>query len=75
MAVPRVSLSIPYEHSVFSHTKGNAIAGQPTSFLPHKGVLSASESALYITYSDGGGPVRPFASYLPVAFLNLYLQV
>jgi hypothetical protein len=75
MAVPCVSLNIPYEHSVFSYTKGSAVAGQPTTFLPHKGVLSVSEKALYITYSDGAGPVRLFTSYLPVAFLNPCLQV
>lgn len=48
---------------------GAAIAGQPTAFLPHKGILSGSEQALYVSYSDGAGPVRsillsPLAEYL-----------
>ncbi|KZV75593.1 carbohydrate-binding module family 1 protein [Peniophora sp. CONT] len=34
----------------------SAIAGQQTTFLPHKGVLSPSEKSLYISYSDGAGP-------------------
>lgn len=33
-----------------------AVAGQPTGFLPHKGRLQPEEGALYLTYSDGGGP-------------------
>lgn len=34
----------------------SAVAGQDTTFLPHKGVLSPAENALYVTYSDGAGP-------------------
>jgi hypothetical protein len=37
---------------------GTAVAGQNTTYLPHKGVLSPSEKALYVSYSDGAGPVR-----------------
>ncbi|KAH7323000.1 family 74 glycoside hydrolase [Stachybotrys elegans] len=33
-----------------------AIPDQPRRFLPHKGVLSPEENALYVTYSDGSGP-------------------
>ncbi|CAE6528734.1 unnamed protein product [Rhizoctonia solani] len=33
-----------------------AVAGQPTTYLPHKGVLSPSEKVLYVSYSDGSGP-------------------
>lgn len=33
-----------------------ALSGQPTGFLPHKGKLQPTEKALYISYSDGGGP-------------------
>ncbi|TBU35178.1 Oligoxyloglucan reducing end-specific cellobiohydrolase [Dichomitus squalens] len=33
-----------------------AVAGQNNTFLPHKGVLSAAENSLYISYSDGSGP-------------------
>jgi xyloglucan-specific exo-beta-1,4-glucanase len=36
---------------------GSAVAGQPTQFLPHKGVISPSDKVLYISYSDGAGPV------------------
>ena len=35
---------------------GAAVAGQNNTFLPHKGVLSAAEKSLYISYSDGSGP-------------------
>ena len=35
---------------------GAAVAGQNDTFLPHKGVLSAAEKSLYISYSDGSGP-------------------
>ncbi|THU94834.1 Oligoxyloglucan reducing end-specific cellobiohydrolase [Dendrothele bispora CBS 962.96] len=31
-------------------------SAQNTTFLPHKGVLSPAEKALYVTYSDGAGP-------------------
>ncbi|KAI0112562.1 family 74 glycoside hydrolase [Nemania sp. FL0031] len=34
----------------------SAVAGQPTTFFPHKGVLQPTEKALYLTYSDGTGP-------------------
>ena len=37
---------------------GSAVAGQNNTFLPHKGVLSPSEKTLYISYSNGAGPVR-----------------
>lgn len=37
-------------------SKGSAIAGQNTTYIPHKGVLSPSEKVLYISYSNGGGP-------------------
>jgi len=36
---------------------GSAVAGQNSTFLPHKGVLSPAEKALYVSYSDGAGPV------------------
>ena len=35
---------------------GSAVAGQNNTFMPHKGVLSPAEKALYISYSDGAGP-------------------
>ncbi|EMD41812.1 glycoside hydrolase family 74 protein [Gelatoporia subvermispora B] len=34
----------------------NAVAGQNNTYLPHKGVLSAAEHTLYISYSNGAGP-------------------
>jgi hypothetical protein len=33
-----------------------AIPGQPTGFMPHKGVLDTTSGFLYLTYSDKGGP-------------------
>ncbi|OJT06937.1 Xyloglucanase [Trametes pubescens] len=33
-----------------------AVPGQNNTFIPHKGVLSPAEKALYISYSDGAGP-------------------
>jgi len=33
-----------------------AVAGQNTTFLPHKGVLSPAEGTLYVSYSNGAGP-------------------
>lgn len=35
---------------------GKAVPGQNNTFIPHKGVLSPAEKALYISYSDGAGP-------------------
>lgn len=35
---------------------GSAIAGTNSSWIPHKGVLSPAEKALYISTSDGAGP-------------------
>jgi photosystem II stability/assembly factor-like uncharacterized protein len=34
----------------------SAVAGQPTGFLPHKGVLDTVNGSLYVAYSDKGGP-------------------
>ncbi|CAN8098205.1 unnamed protein product [Discula destructiva] len=34
----------------------SAVAGQPSTYFPHKGKIQAAEKALYITYSDGAGP-------------------
>ncbi len=46
-------------NSVFRSTDGGtswtAVAGQPTGFIPHHGVLSSS-GILYISYSNGAGP-------------------
>ncbi|WP_066464277.1 cellulose binding domain-containing protein [Sanguibacter suarezii] len=48
------------ESSVYRSTDGgetwSAIPGQPTGFLPHKGVLDAAGQQLYISTSDTGGP-------------------
>lgn len=47
------------DQSVYSSTNGgltwSAVAGQPTGYIPHHGVLD-SDGSLYITYSDGVGP-------------------
>ncbi|OAZ40402.1 X2-like carbohydrate binding domain-containing protein [Paenibacillus polymyxa] len=47
------------KQSVYRSTDGgttwSAVAGQPTGYLPHHGVLSP-DGNLYISYSDGAGP-------------------
>ncbi|NYI04183.1 cellulose binding domain-containing protein [Allostreptomyces psammosilenae] len=48
------------ENNVYRTTDGGAtwerVAGQPTGFVPHKGVLDHENGYLYITTSDTGGP-------------------
>ncbi|WP_030313052.1 cellulose binding domain-containing protein [Streptomyces sp. NRRL B-3229] len=48
------------QNSVYRSTDGGAswsrLAGQPTGYLAHKGVLDAVNGYLYLTYSDRGGP-------------------
>ncbi|MGW3290570.1 xyloglucanase [Streptomyces sp. NPDC001002] len=47
-------------NSVYRSTDAGAtwtrLAGQPTGFLAHKGVLDARNGYLYLAYSDKGGP-------------------
>ena len=46
--------------SIYRSTDGgatwSAVPGQPTGFLPHKGVLDHVNGFLYVAYSDKGGP-------------------
>ncbi|MFB8771591.1 cellulose binding domain-containing protein [Streptomyces broussonetiae] len=48
------------DNAVYRSTDAGAtwsrIAGQPTGYLPHKGVLDTANGHLYIAYSDKGGP-------------------
>ncbi|WRZ89561.1 cellulose binding domain-containing protein [Streptomyces sp. NBC_01007] len=48
------------DNAVYRSTDGGAtwsrIAGQPTGYLAHKGVLDAVNGYLYLAYSDKGGP-------------------
>ncbi|MFJ6392713.1 cellulose binding domain-containing protein [Streptomyces sp. NPDC091972] len=48
------------QNSVYRSTDGGAtwsrLAGQPTGYLAHKGVLDAANGYLYLAYSDKGGP-------------------
>ncbi|MFJ3715232.1 cellulose binding domain-containing protein [Streptomyces sp. NPDC090057] len=48
------------ENAVYRSTDAGAtwqrVAGQPTGYLPHKGVLDAENGFLYVAYSDKGGP-------------------
>ncbi|WP_410539248.1 cellulose binding domain-containing protein [Streptomyces sp. KL2] len=48
------------EESVYRSTDGGttweAVPGQPTGYLPHKGVLDTDSGHLYIATSDTGGP-------------------
>ncbi|KAF3181706.1 hypothetical protein EYR41_007659 [Orbilia oligospora] len=61
VATPRIFVGVAdLGNSIFvSNNAGStwtALAGQPTGYIPHKGVFSAAENVLYITYSNGGGP-------------------
>ncbi|KAH9944442.1 uncharacterized protein BXZ73DRAFT_87336 [Epithele typhae] len=42
----------------------SAVAGQNHTFMPHKGVLSKAEKALYVSYSDGAGPYDGTNGYI-----------
>ncbi|CBG68834.1 putative secreted cellulase [Streptomyces scabiei 87.22] len=48
------------DNAVYRSTDAGAtwsrVAGQPTGFLAHKGVLDATKGYLYLSYSDKGGP-------------------
>ncbi|MBP2327427.1 photosystem II stability/assembly factor-like uncharacterized protein [Kibdelosporangium banguiense] len=48
------------QNNIYRSTNGGAswerVAGQPTGFLPHKGVLDHVNGVLYIATSDTGGP-------------------
>ncbi|MHB9757818.1 cellulose binding domain-containing protein [Streptomyces sp. BYX5S] len=49
------------ENSVYRSTDAGVSwervgGGQPTGFVPHKGVLDAENGYLYVAYSDTGGP-------------------
>ncbi|MEV8316614.1 xyloglucanase [Streptomyces sp. NPDC059900] len=48
------------ENAVYRSTDAGAtwsrVAGQPTGYLAHKGVLDAENGYLYLAYSDKGGP-------------------
>ncbi|MEV6020157.1 MULTISPECIES: cellulose binding domain-containing protein [unclassified Streptomyces] len=48
------------DNAVYRSTDGGAtwsrLAGQPTGYLAHKGVLDAVNGYLYLAYSDTGGP-------------------
>ncbi|KAF5317019.1 hypothetical protein D9611_004002 [Ephemerocybe angulata] len=62
VATPRIFVGVANKgtDNVFVTTDAGktwgAVAGQTTTFLPHKGVLSPSEKSLYVSYSDGAGP-------------------
>ncbi|KAL0580288.1 hypothetical protein V5O48_001705 [Marasmius crinis-equi] len=61
-ATPRIFVGVANKgaNNIFVTNDGgstwSAVAGQNTTFLPHKGVLSPSEKTLYVSYSDGAGP-------------------
>ncbi|RDB29593.1 Xyloglucanase [Hypsizygus marmoreus] len=61
-ATPRIFVGVANKgwSNIFVTTNGGTswtpVAGQNTTYLPHKGVLSPSEKALYVSYSDGAGP-------------------
>ncbi|KAJ6509259.1 hypothetical protein C8R47DRAFT_1173965 [Mycena vitilis] len=61
-ATPRIFVGVANQGSsnIFVSTNAgstwSAVAGQNTTYLPHKGVLSPTEKVLYISYSNGAGP-------------------
>ncbi|KDR85177.1 hypothetical protein GALMADRAFT_218258 [Galerina marginata CBS 339.88] len=61
-ATPRIFVGVASKgaNNIFVTNDGgntwSAVAGQNTTFLPHKGVLSPTEKVLYVSYSDGAGP-------------------
>ncbi|KAI5117689.1 hypothetical protein M0805_003479 [Coniferiporia weirii] len=61
-ATPRIFVGVANlgSDSIFvSNDAGStwsAVAGQDTTYIPHKGVLSPAEKTLYVSYSNGGGP-------------------
>ncbi|KAF8649812.1 hypothetical protein AX16_005577 [Volvariella volvacea WC 439] len=61
-ATPRIFVGVANKGSTNIYVSNNggstwtAVPGQNTTYLPHKGVISPAERALYVTYSDGAGP-------------------
>ncbi|KAJ3479843.1 hypothetical protein NLI96_g8779 [Meripilus lineatus] len=61
-ATPRIFVGVANKGSsnIFvSNDAGStwsAVAGQNSTFIPHKGVLSPTEKSLYVSTSDGAGP-------------------
>ncbi|TFK40979.1 hypothetical protein BDQ12DRAFT_710849 [Crucibulum laeve] len=61
-ATPRIFVGVASQgtNNIFVTNDGGstwtAVAGQNTTYLPHKGVLSPTEKVLYVSYSDGAGP-------------------
>ncbi|KAJ7130085.1 hypothetical protein C8R43DRAFT_957273 [Mycena crocata] len=61
-ATPRIFVGVANQGSsnIFVTTNGGttwtAVAGQNTTYLPHKGVISPAEKVLYVSYSNGAGP-------------------
>ncbi|KAG7450325.1 Oligoxyloglucan reducing end-specific cellobiohydrolase [Guyanagaster necrorhizus] len=61
-ATPRIFVGVANQGSsnIFVSENGgstwSAVAGQNTTYIPHKGVLSPDEHVLYISYSNGAGP-------------------
>ncbi|KAG8701147.1 hypothetical protein FRC08_004255, partial [Ceratobasidium sp. 394] len=61
-ATPRIFVGVANvgSNSIFvSNDAGatwSAVAGQNTTYMPHRGVLSPSEKILYVTYNNGAGP-------------------
>ncbi|KAK0473162.1 hypothetical protein IW261DRAFT_1658654 [Armillaria novae-zelandiae] len=61
-ATPRIFVGVANQGSsnIFVSENGgstwSAVAGQNTTYIPHKGVLSPKEHVLYVSYSNGAGP-------------------
>ncbi|KAG8736385.1 hypothetical protein FRC10_009388 [Ceratobasidium sp. 414] len=61
-ATPRIFVGVANtgSNSVFVSNDGgstwSAVTGQPTTYMPHRGVLSPSEKVLYLSYNNNAGP-------------------
>ncbi|KAF3929672.1 hypothetical protein AA313_de0202779 [Arthrobotrys entomopaga] len=69
VATPRIFAGVAdVGNSVYiSNNAGSTwstIPGQPTGYIPHKGVFSPLENVLYISYSNGAGPYDGTLGYV-----------
>ncbi|KAJ7492893.1 hypothetical protein FB451DRAFT_1220016 [Mycena latifolia] len=60
---PRIFVGVantPGTSNIYVTTNGgttwSAVAGQNTTYMPHKGVISPAEKVMYVSYSNGAGP-------------------
>ncbi len=75
MVEAHVSAVIVFSQPLHNYVcQGSAVAGQNTTYIPHKGVLSPKEHVLYVSYSKWCGSIRWYSwERLQVQYLLLYL--